>query len=168
MNTQPYLTPNARPLDGDITIDHLNNSSWDYGIRLGNAGHLFLTATDANDLFHVLAKRLYDDDNLSMDTAEHVQFLCNSVLVDATFPTCDICGQREEDTPGMEWNGETGLHVACEKTHRCISCGGSGQVGAPWDPESCGTCRGTGYSLDPGMTKDEYDQYVADVLTEKE
>lgn len=29
-------------------------------------------------------------------------------------PTCDVCGEREADTPHMEWNGDTGCHVDCE------------------------------------------------------
>lgn len=30
-------------------------------------------------------------------------------------PTCDICGRSSCFTENMEWNGETGNHVECEK-----------------------------------------------------
>ena len=45
-----------------------------------------------------------------------VSCLCD----DCTAPTCDVCGRREEDTPGWEWNGDTGCHVACED-HVCFT-----------------------------------------------
>ena len=50
----------------------------------------------------------------------------------------------------------------------CPSCNGSGQTGAPWDPESCTGCRGTG-SIHPQaiMTRDEYDAFIADTQTEE-
>lgn len=28
-------------------------------------------------------------------------------------PTCDLCEQSQCDTPGMEWDGEEGVHVKC-------------------------------------------------------
>jgi hypothetical protein len=51
---------------------------------------------------------------------------------------------------------------------KCPTCNGAGHVGAPWDLESCGSCRGTGM-VNPRevMSKDEYDSLVADVFTEE-
>ena len=133
MTLPAYLTPAPRPIDGDITI-HTTPGSWDYEIRLGTSGHIFINAAPLETTCLGILTALYDNNHLSMETAERVAFLCQSALAD----------------------------------NKCPSCGGSGQVGAPWDPESCGACRGTGYSDQPEMTKDEYDAYVADVLTEEE
>ena len=166
MTLQAYITPAPRPIDGDIFIRPCDSPSWDYTIRLGDAGHIFINHDDLDNLILVLTTLLYDHDQISMKTAERVAFLCQSVLADS-IPRCDICGETEEASL-MDWNGETGNHYECEGASKCGSCGGSGQVGAPWDPESCGACRGTGYSDQPVMTKDEYDAYVADVLTEEE
>ena len=82
--TKPiYLSPSPRPVTSiDIKRITDSNTGWDYQFVLGDAGYLHLTAADANDLFHVLAKRLYDDNTLSMDTAEHVGYLCHVVVQD--------------------------------------------------------------------------------------
>lgn len=83
MNTPMYLNPTPQPFTS-INIKRItaHRTGWDYQIILGDAGYLHLTAADANDLFHVLAKRLYDDNTLSMDTAEHVGYLCHVVMQD--------------------------------------------------------------------------------------
>ena len=61
-------------------------------------------------------------------------------------PTCDICGVREEDSP-LTWDGETGLHHYCQERYMtCPRCGGAGATGANGpDPDSCSSCRGTGW-----------------------
>ena len=74
---------------------------------------------------------------------------------DDTIPTCDICGQAEEESPLM-WDGEAGLHVFCQRSHEpCSNCGGRGASGAPWDPDTCARCRGTGWAPRKGF--EEYE-----------
>lgn len=52
---------------------------------------------------------------------------------------------------------------------KCPSCNGYGQVGAPWDPETCGSCRGEGTVMARDlMTRDEYEALMADTQTEEE
>lgn len=29
-------------------------------------------------------------------------------------PTCDVCGRSQCQTEGLDWNGVTGNHIACE------------------------------------------------------
>lgn len=174
MNTKPHLTTWGHGID-TIHITHTTGSDrWDYTLELQPAGLLLVSKEDADALLLILARRLYEDRNLTMDTAERLLLLCNSVLVDESVcgdhgenePTCDYCERGQCFTPELEWDGETGCHVECQ---RCTSCGGSGQVGIPADPESCNTCRGTGIApVDEGLTKDEYDALVADTMTDGE
>ena len=173
MNHEPAWAPDDRNISS-IHVDKAATERWAYRLRFEGAGLLLISKEDAVGLFTTLARRLHDDGNLPMDDAEHVAYLCNSVLADASVcgdhgenePTCDYCGRGQCFTPDLEWDGETGCHVECQ---RCHSCGGTGQVGIPADPESCNTCRGTGVApVDPGLTKDEYDALVADTMTDGE
>ena len=65
---------------------------------------------------------------------------------DEAVPTCDICGVPEELSP-LTWNGETGLHHYCEGRYMtCPTCNGAGATGVSGpDPDSCSSCRGTGW-----------------------
>ena len=56
-------------------------SGYDYIIEMGSVS-LSLETTDLNALFHVIAKRLYDDNTMTLDTAEHVGYLCHVVSQD--------------------------------------------------------------------------------------
>lgn len=85
MDTQPYLTQAAAPID-KITIRPLTDTLWDYQLTLGNAAYLHITAKDADDLVLTLLTRLYDDDHLSMDTADRIAYLCQNVIADREMP----------------------------------------------------------------------------------
>ncbi len=79
-----YLSITPAPVL-NIEVNHLNRSphdSWEYQIKLGMAGYLHLSAKDTDDLFLVLCKRLYDDNNLSMETAERVNYMTMVALQD--------------------------------------------------------------------------------------
>lgn len=45
-------------------------------------------------------------------------------------PTCDVCDRSQCSTEGLEWNGETGNHVACETP--CEGC--NAEPGEPCRP----------------------------------
>jgi hypothetical protein len=52
---------------------------------------------------------------------------------------------------------------------KCGSCGGSGQVGSPFDPESCNTCRGTGRlpaDVADAMTREQFEAALDDAIAE--
>jgi hypothetical protein len=122
-----------------LTITYRNETSLvgnrKVQITTDNGDSLSMPVPMATTLVIDLVTALYDNGTLSMEAAERLSFLCQSVLAD--------------------------------RQDRCDYCGGSGQVGAPYDPQSCNACRGTGRSEVPQMTKDEYDALVADTMTEE-
>lgn len=40
-----------------------------------------------------------------------------AVVYEEPNPTCDICGLAQYADETLEWNGDTGCHVLCEKAH---------------------------------------------------
>lgn len=112
--------PNARRILGDVRmeLDAVSNLT------------VWMTTEEAEALSRDLIEHLYDKGALSMEAAERLVFLGNSVLADDVecgehpypewpCPTCDICDKSECSTPEMVWNGDTGNHVACETTEKC-------------------------------------------------
>lgn len=62
----------------------------------------------------------------------------------------------------------SGSVLSDRQTVACPSCGGSGQVGPVYDPETCGSCRGEGTVTDtPSMSRDEYDAFMVDTQNEE-
>lgn len=111
MDTNPYLSIRPRKII-DITVHPLSlDLGWDYTLELGGAGSIVITTADLNTLLLAITTTLYDNDHLSMDTAERVAYLTGTILAD---PRCDHCGVREQDSP-LEWDGDTGNHVACQQ-----------------------------------------------------
>jgi hypothetical protein len=45
---------------------------------------------------------------------EHICWTDDTVCDTCSTPTCDICGVMQYADESLEWNGDTGNHVACE------------------------------------------------------
>jgi hypothetical protein len=81
--TKPYLSPRATPVE-EISIQRLTDpvNGWDFTIALSGS-HLHIGTDDLNAFALQIVTALFDENRLSMDVAEKVNYLSMCVLADA-------------------------------------------------------------------------------------
>lgn len=87
-----------------------------YMIDLGDTASLSLSPNDAQRLLIDLARLMYDNNDLTLKTADALHYLGYSA------------GENLRD-----------------RREKCPNCNGNGATGPDYDPDSCQACRGTGW-----------------------
>lgn len=60
---------------------------------------------------------------------------------------CRECDAPVEMTPAAYDRGDTPMCGDCWDRAHCETCNGTGQIGAPWSPDSCPECPAPGKPL---------------------
>lgn len=80
---RPYLNIRPQAVDDGVKVRHTpDNSGWAYTLDIGVGNYLFINPDGLNTLLVDVATVLHDAGGLSMESAERLQYLAQSVLID--------------------------------------------------------------------------------------
>lgn len=112
MNNAPAWSPDVSIVTA-ITVGRASTERWQYRFRFGGAGMLLTAAQTAETLLTDLATLLYEDNALTMETAERLQYLASAVIADSEVEDCTNCGG----------SGQTGPAADPDSCNRCRGTG---------------------------------------------
>ena len=85
LTDKPFLYRGGNFLDTVDLIkrEHESKPSTDISLNLRNEGLLSIPVSHMNPLLIAIVERMFDENTLTMEVAERLQYLCQSILMDA-------------------------------------------------------------------------------------